>query len=868
MASYQSSVFQGTSLYRWSGSTSDTDCMAQGSYSTWASGGSQAGRAYFSGLNNIDLNRYKITQVNVSMHFGYAGHDAKKWVQFYFSSYANSDYAANIFRTTTEAYNADMHYTWYDEATILNFEKSLKNGNCYICCYNGETSSSEHSENYLKITSIYLSYVYEDREDIKLRGYNGSEWVYPAGAYYREESTLSPVIEVPHFALMSDEGSAGYSCSATTYYGSGNDAYKVFDKDTTTNNNCWASSLNVTGNQTIYLNLPKKGYLKTIKIYNRVWQNDANVRGPIDLNIKAKINASDSGEILLTSATNLAGARSGHGTVIHIPEAAQEILIETICVEITNWHTKGTSGTHVCVGEIIPYVQYETVTVPQLALTSNTGSEGYSCEASSSFSTSETAYNAFDYNNNTYWSASSGTSETESLWLNLPKKAKVRSITLQNRNYSLVYGPISVYIKGKINIEDTETIPLSNLITNLPGSTQLASTTILIEEPYNQIEVQQILIEIVDWDGKANSANPSLAGVHAEVIFPWRKIKKALYYEPSLPTITVPPMALPSNSGIMGYSCGASSVWASAGNEAFRAFDKDSTTNNNCWASVLEATDTQTLYLTLPKSGYLKTVTISNRVWNIDSYVRGPLLVNIKIKSAPEDSTSQIVASNIELPGTISGAKTVIEIPENYQNILMQEILIDILDWQTKGETGSHLCIGEVSAEVTYFTETIPPFALTSNSGTEGYYCYSSSAFDANFPAYLAFNKTEDVNSIWASAGNDTKPILYFGFPKLGCVKSITFTNRAENTYGVHGPIKILIWGKQDILSVQEIPLCSTYLTLPGDTASAKTTITIEEGYNNIPVKEIIIEILEWGANSTEYCAIAELSAEMAYSWR
>ena len=77
MASYRIEAIQGTNFYRWSGSTNASDCMAQGGYSTWAKGGSQAGRVYFSGLNNIDLNRYKITAVNLSMHFSSAGHDSK-----------------------------------------------------------------------------------------------------------------------------------------------------------------------------------------------------------------------------------------------------------------------------------------------------------------------------------------------------------------------------------------------------------------------------------------------------------------------------------------------------------------------------------------------------------------------------------------------------------------------------------------------------------------------------------------------------------------------------------------------------------------------------------------------------------------------
>lgn len=703
MASYWSDAIQGTNFYRWSGSTNASDCMAQGGYSAWASGGSQAGRVYFSGLNNIDLNRYKITAVNLSMHFSSTGHNSKKWIQFYFSSWADNNYIAIAFRTTAEAYNADISHSWYDEATLLNFEKSLKAGNCYLCCYNGETAgSSNYSTNYLKIDRIYISYNYEDRENLKLQYYKNEVWNYPSDAYYYNENKPQPAQEAPSFALTSNDGFRGYSCGATTYWGAGDEAYQVFNKDYTSANAGWASTSNITEPQTLYLNLPKKGYLKSLVIYNRVWTSDANVRGPYTVNIKAKTNKDDDETWLITTVTNLPGAISGRGTTIIIPEEYQNTLIESIHIEITDWHTKGTSGTHVCIGEIIPYIQYSTITVPPIALTSNAGTDGYSCGASSIFLATEDAYKAFDFNlaHGYSWGSISDTTTSHSLWLNLPHPGKVQSVTITNRNYSLVNGPISIYIKGKKNINDTETVALSDLITDLPGSTILASTTIQVEEPYNQIEVQQITVEVIDWDGKSSSYNVGIGEMSAEVIYPWHKIKKVLHYNPEPKAITVPPVALTSNSGTNGYSCEASSTLSDSGFEVFHAFDKVSGSNNG-----------------------------------------------------------------------------------------------------------------------------------------------------------------------WASSAIERLPFICLNLPKLGCVKSITISNRAAHADGVLGPKKILIKGKTNLNSRKEILLCSSEFSLPGSTANAITTLTIEEGYNNIPIQQIKVEVTDWDAKDSYYCFISEMSAEVTYSW-
>lgn len=169
-------------------------------------------------------------------------------------------------------------------------------------------------------------------------------------------------------------------------------------------------------------------------------------------------------------------------------------------------------------------------TVPPTPFTSNSGSDGYSCSASTTLNNNNNfgAWRAFDggVNGDYGWCSSTYDSgDSESLYLNLPKKAYVKTVTIQNRaSTSTPRGPIKAQILGKVSSSDTTEVVLSELIEDMPGDTSSASTTINITQNLNTA-VQQIIIRFFDWQGKGAVSSTTqdylgIGEVSAQVIYP------------------------------------------------------------------------------------------------------------------------------------------------------------------------------------------------------------------------------------------------------------------------------------------------------------------------------------------------------------
>lgn len=356
-----SGTYTGTDFYRWAGSSHNNDCLAQGGYATWADGASQAGRAYFSGLSSFDVDKYKITRINISVHFNASGGNYAKWVQFYFSSWADTTYKAAALSTysstvdgvSVNAYNATAHMYWDDADTIAKMEKAIRAGNCYICSYNGETASSGYSSHYAHMDGIWISFTYEDRNVFGMSYYTNGNWVIPTEAYCYNGNAQYSII-VPPKALTSNAGENGYSCGATSvWHNAGYEAYHAFDKNTDTNN-CWCSAQNVNNTQTIYLTLPRAAMLKSVKITN--YTNPNELTGPKAVTINGRL-LDDTMQSLI-SQDGLPGRTAGAVTTINIPEPYNSILIKEISIDITDWQSKGTTGGYLCIGEISAEVSY------------------------------------------------------------------------------------------------------------------------------------------------------------------------------------------------------------------------------------------------------------------------------------------------------------------------------------------------------------------------------------------------------------------------------------------------------------------------------------------------------------------------------
>jgi hypothetical protein len=174
----------------------------------------------------------------------------------------------------------------------------------------------------------------------------------------------------------------------------------------------------------------------------------------------------------------------------------------------------------------------------------------------------------------------------------------------------------------------------------------------------------------------------------------WKTLSKMVKHK-SVST-QVPVAALTSNSGPNGYSCGASSTY-DTNYPAYLAFNKVNVSVNG-WVSARNPSSPQTIWLNLPKAGFLKSVTIYNRT---STDVRGIIAASIQGRKPGETSYTTLVTKT-DFPGSTNSQATTVTIPSTYSNTLFDSIRLEITDWHMKGQTDNHICISEIVPEVIY----------------------------------------------------------------------------------------------------------------------------------------------------------------------
>ena len=147
-----------------------------------------------------------------------------------------------------------------------------------------------------KGSTLFHYYTSSKWADIKsLSYYNGTKWVpVKSGTYYPSAITVPPA------PFTSNSGNNGYSCSASTVYNNNNNfgAWRAFDGGLNGDYGWCSSTYDSGGSESLYLNLPKKAYVKTVTIQNRA--SAGSPRGPYKAQILGKVSSSSTTEIVLS----------------------------------------------------------------------------------------------------------------------------------------------------------------------------------------------------------------------------------------------------------------------------------------------------------------------------------------------------------------------------------------------------------------------------------------------------------------------------------------------------------------------------------------------------------------------------------------